>query len=97
MLAVAPVGKKEKIQTNLASSNGQPGDATTVLNSETNNDDFATMTDNNFQIQHQIQMTDPSSYPPPNRSQSLGRQDPRNIVGDVYIGDRLENKAAKAR
>ena len=70
MLAVAPVGKK----ANIPSINGGPVSHNNFEVKSTN-DDFAISNNGELEM-----------FKRPNDDTLCGRDDPRNILGDVYVG-----------
>ena len=94
MLAVAPVGQKAKVPSlggGGASTAGGPMQ-TNNFEIKSTNDDFAISNNGELEMfkrpNHNEQRLGGSSQ--------YGRNDPRNILGDVYVGKRTPERSPKS-
>ena len=85
MLAVAPVGKKAKAPSMFGVTGGA-----TIHNFEvrSTNDDFAIS--NNAELE---MFKRPTNDQRDGDDLICGRDDPRNILGDVYVGKKLQERS----
>ena len=90
MLAVAPVGKKTKPPSIIS---GLAPISTDNFEVKSANDDFAISNNGELEMFKRTTNGGQGGFNNNQQPNSGGREDPRNIVGDVFVGKKMSNRS----